>query len=288
MTRFKNLSAMKKSWLELLVAQIISLSAMFIVACNFSSCSVNRAKIDNSFKKYFDSAKVDGCFSLFNNAAGSVTVYNIRLDTERFLPASTFKIVNALIGVETGKITNQKMVIPWDGVRRWNNDWNQDLSMEQAFKLSAVPYFQEVARRIGRDTMQYWLDTLKYGNMNMSGAIDSFWLDNTLKISPDEQLGLVKRLYFDQLPFQKRSQQVVREVMLMEDNTQYKLSYKTGTGFDEKQNLIGWVIGWIEENRHVYFFVTLIKTPDKNIGHSVKMDITRAILKQSGFFKGEK
>ena len=216
-----------------------------------------------------------------------MTVSNMKLDTQRFLPASTFKIVNSLIGIETGKIIDEKMVIPWDSVPRWNKDWNQDLTMAQAFKLSAVPYFQEVARGIGRDTMKQWIDSLHYGNMNISGPIDSFWLNNTLKISPDEQLGLVKKLYFDQLPFQKRAQQIVRDIMLAENNTLYKLSYKTGTGYDQIKNSIGWVVGWIEENHHVYFFVTLIKTPDKNISQNVKMNITKGILRKLGFFRGE-
>lgn len=252
-----------------------------------SSCSVNQAKIDNSLKKYFDSAKVDGCFSLVNNQTGAVTVYNMKLDTQRVLPASTFKIVNSLIGLETGRITDEKMVIKWDSIKRWNADWNKDLTMEEAFKVSAVPYYQEVARRIGRDTMKQWIDTLHYGNMNISGPIDSFWLNNTLKISPDEQLGFVKKLYFDKLPFQKRTQQIVRDVMLQENNTQYKLSYKTGWGFNQK-GAIGWIVGWIEENRHVYFFVLQARSADKNIDMSrVRMKILKSILTQYGFFKGE-
>jgi beta-lactamase class D len=211
----------------------------------------------------------------------------MKLDTQRFLPASTFKIVNTLIGIETGKITDENMIIPWDGIKRWNEDWNRDLTMQQAFEFSAVPYYQEVARKIGRDTIKYWIDTLQYGNKNISGPVDSFWLNNTLKISPDEQLGLVKKLYFDQLPFQKRSQQIVRDVMLIENNTQYKLSYKTGLGYNEAQNTIGWAVGWVEENSHVYFFVTLITTPDKKIDPSVQVNITKKILKHLGFFKGE-
>ncbi|MEP6928050.1 MAG: class D beta-lactamase [Ginsengibacter sp.] len=254
-----------------------------------SSCSVNKATIKNDLKKYFDSAHVDGCFSLLDNTTGKITVYNMKLDTQRVLPASTFKIVNSLIGLETGKITDEKMVIKWDGLKRWNEDWNKDLTMEEAFKVSAVPYYQEVARRIGRDTMKVWIDTLHYGNMNVTGPIDSFWLNNTLKISPDEQLGLVNKLYFDKLPFQKRSQQIVRNVMLQENNTMYKLSYKTGWGYDEKNNSIGWITGWIEENRHVYFFVTLIKSTDKDINmQQVRMNITKGILTELGFFKGEK
>src|ERR1700710_3341071 len=83
-----------------------------------TSCSVNKATINNDLKKYFDSAHVDGCFSLLDNATGKITVYNMQLDTQRVLPASTFKIVNSLIGLETGKITDEKMVIKWDGIKR--------------------------------------------------------------------------------------------------------------------------------------------------------------------------
>jgi len=76
--------------------------------------------------------------------------------------------------------------------------------------------------------------------------------------------------------------------MLMEDNTLYQLSYQTGLGFDEKNNSIGWVVGWIEENKHIYFFVTLVKSPDKNIDmKNVRINITKGILKELGFFKGE-
>ena len=253
------------------------------------SCSVNRANIDESLKTYFDQNKVDGCFTMFNNADGKVTVYNMQLDTMRFSPASTFKIVNSLVGLEIGRITDEKMLIKWDGIKRANDDWNKDLTMEEAFKVSAVPYYQQVARLIGKDTMQHWLDSMHYGNQKIGSRLDSFWLDNSLKISADEQLGLVKRLYFDQLPLQKRTQQIVRDVMTQEDNTLYKLSYKTGWGFDEKNNNIGWVVGWIEENKHPYFFTLLVKSPDKNIDmKKVRLNILNGILKQYGFFEGKK
>ena len=77
-----------------------------------------------------------------------------------------------------------------------------------------MPYFQEIARQIGKDTMKLWVDSIQYGNKNISGPVDSFWLNNHLKISPDEQLGLMSKLYFDQLPFQKYAQQMVRDAML--------------------------------------------------------------------------
>lgn len=252
-------------------------------------CSVNKAKLDDSLKKYFDEHKADGCFTLFNNTDGKVTVYNMRLDTTRFLPASTFKIVNSLIGLETGRITDEKMLIKWNGIKTWNEDWNKDLTMEEAFSVSAVNYYQEVARRIGKDTMQLWIDSLHYGNQNTGKYVDSFWLDNSLKISADEQLGLVKRLYFDQLPFQKRTQQIVRDLMIQENNTLYTLAYKTGWGFDEQGANIGWIVGWIEENKHPYFFTLLVKSPEKDFNmRAARLDILKKILKQYGFFEGIK
>jgi len=265
----------------------VIIAASFLIS--ISSCSVNKAKIDNDLKKYFDAKNVEGCFTMLNNADGKITVYNMDMDTSRFLPASTFKIVNSLIGLQTGVITDEKMVIKWDGIRRPVAEWNKDMDMTEAFKVSCVPYYQEVARRIGRDTMKLWIDSLSYGNKDIGGPIDSFWLNNHLKISPDEQLGLLKKLYFDQLPFRKSVQQSVRTVMLQEDNTAYKLSYKTGWGFDEQKNNIGWIAGWIEENNHVYFFVSLVRSPDPKIDMKwVRLGILKDILKHYGFMEGRK
>ncbi len=114
--------------------------------------------------------------------------------------------------------------------------------------------------------MQRWIDSLGYGNRNISGPIDSFWLNNRLKIKPDEELGLVKKLYFDQLPFFKRTQEIVQSVMLREQNSNYKLYYKTGLGSLENGHELGWVVGWIEENRHPYFFVLNIESTRKRPG----------------------
>jgi beta-lactamase class D len=254
-----------------------------------NACSLKKATVDNELKQYFDAKNVDGCFTMMDNSTGGITVYNMAMDTVRVTPASTFKIVNSLIGLETGKITDENMVIKWDGIKRYKEEWNKDNSMKEAFKVSSVPYYQEVARRIGRDTMKRWIDSLSYGNKNIEGPIDSFWLNNKIKISPDEQLGMLKRLYFDQLPFRKSTQEIVRGVMLQEENTAYKLSYKTGWGFDEQNNALGWLVGWIEENRHVYFFVTLLKSKDKEYDMMpARLDITKNILKHYGFFEGKR
>lgn len=268
------------------------LLSLLIINCSLliiSSCSPNNVKVDNSLQKYFDEKQVAGTFGLYDNGTGQFIIYNLsRFKDSAFLPASTFKIVNSLIGLETGRITNEKMLIKWDGIVRSRPEWNKDLTMEEAFKVSAVNYYQEVARRIGKDTMQYWLDSLKYGTKKITTKVDSFWLDNSLKITPDEEMGLVKKLYFGLLPFQKRSQDIVKKVMLQEDNANYKLSYKTGWGFLENGRSLGWIVGWIEENRHPYFFVLNIEgAHDANL-YQIRLDILKAILKQNDFFEGKR
>ncbi len=268
-----------------------------IFNCSFLiiSCSPNNVTVDNSLQKYFEEQKVTGTFGLYDNGTGQFTIYNLsRFKDSAYLPASTFKIVNSLIGIETGKIVNEKMVIKWDGIVRTfpggdtATAWNKDLTMEEAFKVSAVPYYQEVARRIGKDTMQRWLDSLTYGTRKITTQIDNFWLDNSLKITADEELGLVKKLYFGQLPFQKRTQDIIKKAMLQEDNANYKLSYKSGWGFRENGKALGWMVGWIEENKHPYFFVLNVEGDHGLDLKPVRTNILKAILKQNEFFEGKR
>lgn len=251
---------------------------------------MNNVTIDSSLEKYFRENNTVGTFAILNNGTGQFTIYNLdRYKDSQYLPASTFKIVNSLIGLQTGVISSDTMKIKWDGIVRSHPEWNKDLSMYEAFRVSAVPYYQEVARRIGKETMQKWLDSLSYGTKKITTRIDSFWLDNSLKITPDEELGLVKRLYFNQLPFHKLNQEIVKKAMLFEDKPNYKLSYKTGWGNRENGNPLGWVVGYIEENKHPYFFVLNIESQDKNIDiATLRMKILKGILSQLGFMQGKK
>jgi beta-lactamase class D len=260
-----------------------------LVTVYLASCSPNNVKIDSNLKHFFDENQVNGCFALFDNGTGQFTIYDLkRYRDSSFLPASTFKIVNSLIGLQTGKITNDSMVIKWDGIERSNKNWNKDLTMYQAFRVSAVPYYQEVARRIGKDTMQFWLDSISYGTKKIMTKIDTFWLDNSLKITPDEELGLVKKLYFNQLPFFDAYENMVKRAMLFEDNANYKLSYKTGWGQNEKGNSVAWIVGWIEENKHPYFFVLNFETADRNVDiPAIRINMLKGILKQLGFMQGK-
>lgn len=254
-------------------------------------CSTNSVTEDESLGQFFTQHNTRGTFAMLDNSTNEFTVYNLkRYRDSAYTPASTFKIVNALIGLQTGVIASDSMVLPWDGVQRPVAEWNQDLNFVQAFRASSVPYFQEVARRIGPATMQRWLDTLSYGSKKIKSNIDTFWLDGSLTVRPDEQMGLVKKLYFNQLPFHQINQQAVRNAMLMEDKPAYRLSYKTGMTSDPKTGKqLGWIVGYVEENRHPYFFVLNLDATGANVDMSqARMEILKGILGKLGFLKGQK
>ncbi len=259
-----------------------------------AGCKNNNVTVEDSFKKYFDDNKVTGCFGLWDNAQNQFTIYNLqRFRDSAYLPASTFKIFNSLAALSTGRIFSDTVIVPWDRVVRLSpggdtmDSWNKDMNMREAFEVSNVGFYQEMARRVGKDTMQHLLDSVKYGNHKMGGAVDSFWLNNSLKITADEELGFVKRLFFKQLPFQNRDQEIVKDLMIREKSDKYILAYKTGWGTKENGNQLGWIVGWIEENMHVYFFSLNVESTDKNIDmKTVRLNILKGILKQQGFFEG--
>lgn len=259
------------------------------VAGLLAGCSPNNVKTDHALEKFFVENKLTGCFALFNNASGKFTVFNLaRYRDSSYLPAASFNIVSALIGLQTGIISSDSMMIPWDGVQREVSEWNHDLTMYEALRISAVPYFQEVARRLGKDTLQHWLDLLGYGTKKITTPADSFWLDHSLKITPDEQLGLMKKLYFGQLPFHKHNQETVKRAMLMEDNANYRLGYISARGGNEDGHRIGWMAGWIEENRHPYFFVLNTQSADSGIDLvNRQLTMLKDILRYFGFFEGK-
>lgn len=267
-----------------------SFFACVTTICLFSACTLNNVTIDNSFKKVFDSAGVSGSFGLFDNGQGHFTITNLKgYRDSSYLPGSTFDIVNSLIGIQTGLVKDDSSVIHWDTATAIKPECGNDQTLRAAFQSSCENSFRELARRIGKDTMKKWIDTLGYGNKDMGGGIDSFWEDDRLRLTPDEQLGLVKKLYFDQLPFFLRSQRILRSMMRMEANSNYQLSYKTGSGMAKDGRYIGWITGWVEENKHPYFFVIRLgSADDRAMGQNIQVGVLKSILKQMGFFEGKK
>jgi beta-lactamase class D len=240
--------------------------------------------VRDDFKKYFAEASVAGSFSLYDVKENKYILYNKAQFKQPMTPASTFKICNSLIGLETGVIADENFVIKWDGVKRWRDAWNQDQDLKTAYKNSCVPYYQELARRVGGERMSLWLDRVRYGNADTSGGIDLFWLNGSLRITPEQQLDFLKRLYKEELPFSKRSMQIVKKIMIEEATPVFTLRTKTGMAEWESDSAgrgkaLGWYVGYVTKGEETYVFATCIQSEKTNDEFAAKRkQITRRIL----------
>ncbi len=203
-----------------------------------------------------------GAFVGLDTKTGTTYHFNPQLCSTRLTPASTFKIPNSLVGLETGVIPDEHYVIKWDGVRRWSNDWNRDHDLASAIKYSVVPYYQELARRVGRERMQHWVDTLNYGNKDISGGIDHFWLGSSLRISPEEQIDFLNRLRTSRLPCTQRSMDIVRRIIIQDSGSGWRLHAKTGMAEMDSTSAVGWYVGWVERPEGDFVFASCIVTHD--------------------------
>lgn len=225
------------------------------------NASAQTFEIRNDFKAFYDKFGFEGSFVLYDQKEDKYVFYNKDQTQQTFTPASTFKIINSLIGLETGVITDENFVIPWDSILRQNANWNANHDLKTAFKNSTVWYYQELARRVGGQHMHYWLEKSKYGNVDTTGGIDTFWLTGGLRISPEQQIDFLKRLHNNQLPFSQRAIDIVKKIMITQDTLGFTVRAKTGWGGQENKD-IGWYVGYIETTDNVYFFANCIQTED--------------------------
>jgi beta-lactamase class D len=201
---------------------------------------------------------------------------------ERFLPASTFKVVNSLIGLETGVIKDEHHTFKWDSTKHPIESWNRDHDLASAIKNSVVWYYQRLAREVGRKRMQSFLNTIKYGNREIGTKIDQFWLDGSLQISAIEQGKLLVRLYESELPFSERNIRLVKEIMKVEENDEYILRGKTGLGRINQNNYLGWFIGYLEKESNVYFFAINLEGDNFSEMIPLRLELAKKALASKG------
>lgn len=223
-----------------------------------------------------------GTFVLVDIAAGRrVVVDRDRAETP-FVPASTFKIANSLIALETGAVRDAQQVLPYGGEPQPIKAWEKDMALGEAIRVSNVPVFQEIARRIGPARMQAGLDTLGYGNRRIGDVIDRFWLDGPLEISAVEQAEFVARLAQGRLPFSARSQAMVRDLLRMEEKGDAVLYGKTGWQGGRKPGL-GWLVGWVERAGKAQSFALNIDMPNPG-DEKKRLLLSKALLSALGAY----
>ncbi len=225
----------------------------------------------------FDAQGVRGTFVLYEPFADRWQVLDEARSRQRFLPASTFKIANALIGLETGAIADEHEVFRWDGKPKLLPQWERDQTLATGMRASVVWMFQEVARRTGKARMREWVRRLEYGNRDIAGGIDLFWLQGALRISAREQVAFLHRLAEGRLAATQRAQRLVRAALVVEKTREYTLYAKTGTTGAVREP-VAWWVGWVERKGRPVAYFALNLTPVPGLALRERIAIGRAIL----------
>ena len=204
-------------------------------------------------------AGMDGTFVLYDAHAGTARVHDRSRARERLLPASTFKIPNSVIAIEEGIASGPEFELAWDSIAAppqdfWPVSWRRDQTMRSALRNSVVWYYQELARRIGEEPMQRWLDRFDYGNRDIGASIDRFWLRGPLSISAFEQVAFLDRFQKNNLGVSDRTTQIVKDMLVLEEGEGFVLSGKTGTAEVTPTRELGWLVGYLEVDDGVYVY----------------------------------
>lgn len=201
----------------------------------------------------FQDAGVQGTFVLYDVTAQRLTGHNQTRANTQFVPASTFKIPNTLIGLSVGAVKDVDDVLPYGGKPQPIKTWEKDMSLREAITLSNVPIYQELARRIGLDRMREAVSRLNFGNGEIGTGVDTFWLVGPLQISAVEQAQFLAQLAQETLPFPKLPQANVREIIRLDQGDNWTLYGKTGWANAPNPG-VGWWVGWVRKEDRVHAF----------------------------------
>lgn len=257
---------------------------IMLLALLYPSVSVQASapKEVSDWKKYFDSYDVTGSILVYSVKQNRYVGYNLERCNTPISPASTFKIPNSLIALDS-KVTTLEEVFNWDGQPKPLEAWQQDLSLNDAFKVSAVPVYQEIARRVGVERMQQYVDLFHFGCVTVTSSnLDTFWLTEACKITQFQQVYFLKQLFAKELPISDQVQDQVMEIMINEQSDKGTLYAKTGLNAGKEANT-GWFVGAYKDADDTLIFATNIgpfPAADNNRIIPIRVDVTKCILKE--------
>ena len=220
-------------------------------------------------------------------------IYNQELATTRRSPCSTFKIISSFIALENGIIEPDHSTRIWSGEAFWNENWNRDLDFYDAFQSSCVWYFREVIDEIGSDLMQDELSKLQYGNCDISDwsgelntnnsntALNGFWLESSLLISPKEQTEAMERIFGDNQTDSEATQNQLKQVMLLSEcnDSTSSIYGKTGMGSRDGTAVDAWFTGFADrDEKRIYFCVYLGETANQDVTSAKAREIAVKIV----------
>lgn len=239
------------------------------------------------WRDVFTGAGTRGVFALHRVGAPTILVSDSGRAARSYLPASTFKVPNSLIALEMGIVQDERHWFPMTWEPTEIEAWNRDHTFESALRHSVVPIYQIVARAVGEDRYEDWLARLVYGNEDPGGGIDHFWLDGDLRTSALDQIDFLSRLSTGSLPLSRRSQDIVRRMLLQEDAACYALFGKTGlVGVAARREIapedrVGWFVGWVERDTATWAFALNLDVR-RSEDAQARVPLAKELLERSG------
>jgi beta-lactamase class D len=254
------------------ILRILALFMFILVSTSFAE--------DADIARLFKGKNIRGTMVISSLDGATTYIHNNERAATRMLPASTFKIPNTLIALEEGVVGDEKQVLKWDGIDKGAAAWNKDQTLESAFRTSCIWFYQELARRVGRERYGEWLAKLQYGNGQAGPELSNFWLEGDLRISAEEQIAFLKRLYRREFHFKATTYELLRKLMIVEQTPVYVLRAKTGMiGWGQKVSpQIGWYVGYAESGGKILFFamnMEIVKPEEGRLRH----ELTEAALR---------
>ena len=246
----------------------------------WKSSSENISYVD--FSKYF--GKYEGSFVLYDLENDIWSIHDIEHATLRVAPDSTYKIYDALFGLEEGVITPEDSFIAWNGKNYPFETWNSDQTLQSAMTSSVNWYFQAIDEQLASTNIRNYIQQIGYGNENVSGRLSTYWLESSLKISPVEQVKLLTKLQNNSLGFSSENINAVKDAICLSSSDAGTFYGKTGTGRVDGQDVNGWFIGYIETADNTYFFATNIGADSDATGGNAT-EITMSILSDMNIWK---
>ena len=225
-----------------------------------------------------------GSFVLYDQSADKWNIYNMDHASTRVPPNSTYKIYDALLGLESGIITPEHSTFTWNGEPCPFESWESDQDLTSAIHNSVNWYFQAIDSQAGFQSVKTFLQTINYGNQNTGTNLNLYWTDFSLKISPIEQVELLQNFYQNNFHFDRKNIQAVKNALLLSTTSSGSLYGKTGTGRVNGKDVNGWFVGYIESDNNTYYFATNIQAPSNATG-SQATEITETILSDFGIWK---
>ena len=245
---------------------------------NVSSETVSYVDLSKYFGEY------EGSFVLYDLKNDAWSIHDMEHATLRVAPNSTYKIYDALFGLEEGVITPENSFIAWNGESYPFESWNADQTLQSAMNSSVNWYFHAVDEQLGASDVYSYIQKIGYGNENMSGDFPAYWMESSLEISPIEQVELLTKLQNNSFGFASENINVVKDAICLFSSDAGTFYGKTGTGRVDGQDVNGWFIGFVETTDNTYFFAANIGA-DSDASGSNATEITMSILSDMNIWK---